>query len=295
MRKLIVTVGLPGSGKTTWAKLYQQRKLTFGVTTVIVCKDDIRKELSKTGWEWSPENEKVVIDKRDAAIRTAFANGAVVVISADTNFGKHQAHLQELAKQLKVHYEVKSFTGVPVDQCIARDAARDVTDRVGETVITAMYNKYIVNSAPKPYVPDIRKPPAVICDLDGTLAIAQGRSPYEYTKVINDKVNEPIALLVNLLARNGYVILYVSGREDSCRLATEYWLDNNRLPIKEPNVLMMRKAKDYRKDYIVKQEIFDASIRDHYNVKFVLDDRNQVVAMWRRLGLTCLQVAEGNF
>ena len=27
----------------------------------------------------------------------------------------------------------------------------------------------------------------------------------------------------------------------------------------------------------------------------VLDDRNQVVKMWRENGLTCLQVAEGDF
>ena len=42
-------------------------------------------------------------------------------------------------------------------------------------------------------------------------------------------------------------------------------------------------------------EIFENDIRPYYNIDYVLDDRNQVVEMWRSIGLTCLQVAEGNF
>jgi hypothetical protein len=57
----------------------------------------------------------------------------------------------------------------------------------------------------------------------------------------------------------------------------------------------MRAEGDTRKDSIIKEEIYRAEIENKYNVLFVLDDRNQVVELWRRLGLTCLQVAEGNF
>jgi hypothetical protein len=56
----------------------------------------------------------------------------------------------------------------------------------------------------------------------------------------------------------------------------------------------MRKDGDFRADYIVKQEILDAHIPKD-RVLFVLDDRQQVVDMWRRNGLMCFQVAEGNF
>jgi hypothetical protein len=63
----------------------------------------------------------------------------------------------------------------------------------------------------------------------------------------------------------------------------------------ENNVLMMRKTGDKRKYSIVKKEIFNEHIKGKYCVDFVLDDRNQVVEMWRKLGLVCLQVAEGNF
>ena len=57
----------------------------------------------------------------------------------------------------------------------------------------------------------------------------------------------------------------------------------------------MRKTGDNRKDCIVKRELFDAHIKDKYYIDFILDDRNQVVNMWRELGFTVMQVADGNF
>jgi len=59
--------------------------------------------------------------------------------------------------------------------------------------------------------------------------------------------------------------------------------------------LFMRPDGDFRADNIVKQEIYDTHIKGKHDVLFVMDDRQQVVDMWRRNGLTCFQVAEGNF
>jgi hypothetical protein len=56
----------------------------------------------------------------------------------------------------------------------------------------------------------------------------------------------------------------------------------------------MREAGDKCKDAIVKKELYETHIVPHYTVQFVLDDRDQAVAMWRDLGLTCLQVADGS-
>jgi hypothetical protein len=52
---------------------------------------------------------------------------------------------------------------------------------------------------------------------------------------------------------------------------------------------------DYRKDNIIKKEIFDNYLKDVYNILFVYDDRNQVVNMWRELGIKTFQVEPGNF
>jgi len=59
--------------------------------------------------------------------------------------------------------------------------------------------------------------------------------------------------------------------------------------------LFMRPEGDMRPDNIVKAELFDTYVRDNYDVQFVIDDRDQVVDMWRRMGLACLQVAPGDF
>jgi hypothetical protein len=62
-----------------------------------------------------------------------------------------------------------------------------------------------------------------------------------------------------------------------------------------PFQLLMRPLGDNRPDEIVKEEMYELHIRGKYNVALVLDDRQKVVDLWRRLGLTCLQVADGDF
>ena len=57
----------------------------------------------------------------------------------------------------------------------------------------------------------------------------------------------------------------------------------------------MRAAGDNRKDAIVKRELYQRAVAGVYSIAFVLDDRNQVVDMWRKdLGLPCFQVNYGN-
>lgn len=51
---------------------------------------------------------------------------------------------------------------------------------------------------------------------------------------------------------------------------------------------------DKRRDSLVKRGLLE-EIGQLYAVRGVLDDRNQVVEMWRAAGLTCLQVADGDF
>ena len=52
----------------------------------------------------------------------------------------------------------------------------------------------------------------------------------------------------------------------------------------------MRNSGDRRPDVEVKQEILDYLPKDR--IRYVLDDRDQVVDMRRKNGLTCLQVAD---
>lgn len=142
-------------------------------------------------------------------------------------------------------------------------------------------------------------PDCVICDIDGTLAIMGDRSPFEWEKVGVDTLNEPVAILLEMVRDYGYKqryandIIILSGRDGSCRPETEKWLAENGV---YHHHLYMRKPKDNRKDAIVKRELYEEHILGKYNVSFVLDDRDQVVALWRKdLGLPCFQVNYGSF
>jgi hypothetical protein len=136
-------------------------------------------------------------------------------------------------------------------------------------------------------------PDAIICDIDGTLAHMNGRTPYEWDKIDTDIVDVDIRDLIFVLYEAGTTILLVSGRDGCCEDETEEWLIDNDVPHHE---LWMRDEGDNRKDSIVKRELYEKYIEGKYLIRFVLDDRNQMVDMWRNeLGLKCLQVAEGNF
>lgn len=134
---------------------------------------------------------------------------------------------------------------------------------------------------------------AIIVDIDGTLAKMNGRGPFEWGRVGEDKVNYPIRHLVNLYQGSGHTIIVFSGRDGCCREITENWLSDNYIGY---NHLFMRPIGNNEKDAIIKRRLYDEHVAGKFDVQFVLDDRNQVVDMWRKdLGLTCFQVDYGDF
>lgn len=307
--KLIINRGLPGSGKSTVTK----KEVSTDYNNVVrINRDDIRKMLHESVWK-GQETESVVVMMRDAMLRAAMKARKPIVISDDTNLdNKVVKQMAKIAEFFGYEVEVRDFD-VPLKTCIERDALREGTARVGEDVIRKMYKDYFKGGqfpanplgeikavTFEPYVPVLGLYKAVIFDIDGTLASHQGvRSPYDYTKVGLDHPRPAVIKALENYANNGYWILICSGREDSCRDDTEYWLMKNTALRNIPSYrwkLFMRKAGDKRQDRIIKGEIFDESIRDFYNVEAVFDDRTQVVDLWRlELGLDCFQVNYGDF
>lgn len=284
--RIIYTIGLPASGKTTWALEYMSKN----PNTKRVNKDELRQMVD--GGKWSPKNEKIIMGIRNDLI-DRYLNLGFDVIVDDTNF--NPIHINKFHELAELHDSVvvsEDFTKVPVEECIIRDLKR--SNSVGEKVIRGMYNKYI-RPEPEMQLEEVGIPPCIIVDIDGTLAIKGDRSPFEWKRVGEDRINQPITNLVRLIheAQDTIRIILFSGRDGSCRPETELWLAENGINYSK---LFMREAGDMRKDSIVKKEMYHCYIKDSYNVMFVLDDRNQVVDMWRNeLGLPCLQVAEGDF
>lgn len=141
---------------------------------------------------------------------------------------------------------------------------------------------------------DLAKGSAWMVDVDGTLALRGGRSPYDWRSVGDDLPNSPVVTTVQALAAHSEIsaIIVISGRHEQARQLTLSWLDRHSIPHDE---LFMRADGDFRPDEVVKQELFEEMVEPYYRVLGVLDDRDRVVKMWRRLGLVCFQVAEGSF
>lgn len=137
-------------------------------------------------------------------------------------------------------------------------------------------------------------PSCWIFDLDGTLALPGDRSPYDMNRVTEDLPNPPVLQLAQALAAHPGVdrLVITSGRNESARRGTEAWLAFNEVPF---DAMYLRADADQRRDDVIKEEILDREILPRYQVLGVVDDRQQVVDMWRRRGLTCLQAAPGDF
>ena len=142
----------------------------------------------------------------------------------------------------------------------------------------------------------------IACDIDGTVANLRHRLNFIQTKPKNwdafdaaipyDTVNEPVATVVKALVATGeHDFIFVSGRNERCRVSTEEWLADNQFWYEK---LYMRKLKDYRRDDIVKSEILDRVIEDWgKKPDMVFDDRRRVVEMWHERGVFCFNVLQG--
>ena len=279
MIKVFLTKGLPASGKSTWAKkLIAESPNSYKR----INKDDLRAMLDDS--KHSNDSEKFILQVRDAMILMAIEKGKHAIID-DTNLApKHEARIRELIKG-KAELIIQDFTDVPLETCIERDLKR--TASVGEKVIRGMHKQFLIQV--ETYTENAELPKAIIVDIDGTLAKMNGRSPFEWNKVKEDACNGVVKGLVNAYTET---VIVFSGRDGICKQDTIDWLKANEIKYAE---LFMRGEGNNEKDAIIKRRMFEQNIRGKYFVEYVLDDRNQVVEMWRNMGLTCLQVADGDF
>lgn len=150
---------------------------------------------------------------------------------------------------------------------------------------------------------------AIICDLDGTLINCEHRLHFiqgekkdwksflHPENIKKDTINEWCKTILqrfefanNNGTKNKQIhILYVTGRNKSCSSETINTLLSSGFCWNHDKNLFMRKNEDFREDSVIKEEIYRTHIEPFYDVIFCIDDRQQVVDMWRRIGLICLQ------
>lgn len=293
MKKIILLKGIPASGKSTYAKeLVKNNPRVYKR----INRDDLRHMLD--GYHFTKSNEKFIKRTRDWLIEQALLDGKHVIVD-DTNISETvYTRIKQLAQRLaketdtQIKVEIKEFE-ISLEEAIRRDSLRG--NPVGAAVIRRMNNQLKAN---KKVENKIRKqneslPKAIICDLDGTLSLITNRSPFDGSKCGQDLPNLPVLNLVKNYQKLGFKILLLSGRDGQYQPETEEWLKEHEVTYDQ---LWMRNPKDNRKDSIIKRELFETNIELNYFIEFVLDDRNQVVDLWRRdLKLPCFQVFYGDF
>jgi HAD superfamily, subfamily IIIB (Acid phosphatase) len=145
--------------------------------------------------------------------------------------------------------------------------------------------------------------PLVIFDIDGTLADIRHRrhhvmkSPPDwksFNAAMGDDIPNPavVTLYHSLWDSGRFDLILVTGRNERSRALTEQWLAWNEIPFGR---LLMRGDHDQRADHLVKEALLDQLLGEGRTIAFTVDDRQQVVDMWRRRGLTCLQCDVGDF
>lgn len=114
---LTITVGLPGSGKSTWGA---EMQAAYPDRVRIVNRDDIRASI---GTQF-PQDEQLVEQIRDFTIDKFLING-YDVICTDTNLSpKVRRRLSGIAKSRKAECITTSFLHVPLEVCLERNDAR---------------------------------------------------------------------------------------------------------------------------------------------------------------------------
>lgn len=293
--KAIVSIGISASGKTTDAKKWRDE---CPESRWIVCRDDIRWQMLKerdieTGgglwanWKFKSADEAEVTRRYIESLNRLASEGKDVYC-ADTNLNKkNRDPLLKRLKTLGYEVEVREFP-ISLEDAWKRDERRQ--DTVGRDVIYRQYQQWLEYKQVKPYHNDDALPPAILVDVDGTLAHMNGkRGPFEWDKVHLDDCDQYVARLVNMYDYCGARVIVLSGRDGECRESTEQWLRDHAILYDD---LYMRSAGDMRSDVIVKRELFDNHIRDSYHVIAVIDDRPKVCRMWRELGLKVFQVGD---
>ena len=301
--KLLILVGAPGSGKSTFARYFIRTEDNW----VRVNRDDFR--LMQFGDTlMSPFYEERITKMVEASVITLLKHHTNVIIDA-TN-----CSLRTLEDMIQAYTEYADISfkvfDLSVEELVKRCDKR--CEQTGKFIPKSAIEKHVtqlqytkekfdfksipraIKEATLTYATqDSSLPKAIICDLDGTLSLLNGRDPYDASSADEDGLNAPVASVLAMAKAQGYKVILLSGREQLYREPTERLLLKHQIAY---DLLLMRTTNDYRKDNVIKKELFQQEIAGKYFIEFLLDDRNQVVEMWRKdLHLPCFQVNYGDF
>lgn len=304
IKKLILTRGIPGSGKSTWAKAWvaedPEHRVRFNW-------DDMRNMM---GPYWVPSREPINKHMLWAAVNmAAYCTRPYDIIIDNMNLNPKDwkqyedwitTYNQSLnAEETGTQYvlEFKDFF-TPVDECIRRDAMR--SNPIGEKTIKDIWRRYrhfIQTTAVENYVDnlittDLTKPYCVVIDMDSTMCFNLSKRPWygegSTEAMIDDVPNYGVCEIVRTLMGK-FPIIVATGRDKTQEEVTVKWLQNQGIT---PTECYFRVPGDFRVGSEIKKEQI-TSILSKYNILAIFEDCEPIVKMYRDMGLTVLQPNKG--
>jgi predicted kinase len=289
--KAIITIGIPCSGKSTWAEEHCRK-----TGAVEINRDNIRMNMFNleryNDYKFSKDKEDKVTDNHRNMINTAAMSGRDIVIS-DTNLNeKHRSDMIHYLEFMGFEVELKVFDIEFFDALRRNDKRQD--KHIPRQVMYDMYRRYMDYKESigewKKYEPNEALPSAYIVDIDGTIAHNKNqRWFYDWDRVGEDHPIEETIELTNMLYHAGNKIILMSGRDSVCRKETEDWCDRHGV---KHDWLFMRPEGSMEKDRHVKEKMFWKHIAPYYDVRGVFDDRLQVCLLWYDLGIPLFKVGD---
>ena len=310
MQTIEILIGVSGSGKSTYSK----NKVKENSNLVRINRDDLRKTLfavDQVDTEYYDRKdlracEKLVSEVSEQIIYDSLNRGSDVIID---NTNLQMKYIQEIIRKFnhlatielnimhgRTHEEFNLFE----DRLIDRYQKQD---NIGEKVsyLTRQWKDFIKLKEQlhghQLYLPQTSPqvsfnkelPKAYLIDIDGTVSLKGDRDIFDDSKLHLDSEIVAVGNVVRALSAQGFRMIYVTGRQNSCRKSTQKWLEDNNLWMNDSE-MYMRKTKDARPDYLIKEEIVLKEILPRYNVIAVIDDRIQVTREYFRLGIHVLNV-----
>ena len=304
-KKLILTRGIQGSGKSTWARQWVEEDPE---NRVRINNDDIRNML---GPYWIPSRESIVSNTKLQTTLYAMRMGYDIVVDnmnlnpkevkywenvIDSHNNIKTSDINPDWVQYEYEIEFKDFF-IPLEECIRRDAMRP--NPIGEKVIRETWKRYkhfIQTTEVERHVDNMRrytgKPKCIVIDMDSTMCFNVTKRPWfgegAAEGMINDVPNTGVCEMIRQL-QDYYDIVVATGRDTSQEEVTRQWLAKQGI---NPDEFYFRTNGDFRKGVVVKKEQIE-KILETYDIVSIFEDCEPIVQMYREMGLTVLQPNKG--
>lgn len=297
---LTIVIGPPGSGKSTLARGMVSDAILAGKELVYVNQDS-----------QGADHKSLFID-------AAYAGKDIVVDRMNFNIQQRMSFI-EIAK-LK-DYHIKAIVkcesqATCIERMLVRTGHETIkNEKSARSALQTFMTKYEpptkeegIDEIVRIY-PEGQKESCIVVDLDGTLCNVEHRRHFVrdlpegqkknwagfFAGIADDTVNQWCLALVWRFLKTDRIV-YCSGRSENFKKVTTEWLTKHAgMNEGEHYSLFMRHRADSRQDYIVKEILLDFEILTRFKPFFMVDDRKQVVDLWRRRGFVCLHCDEGDF